>query len=64
MPIDIGLQHSVRIILLKNELVWLKSVDNLNCSFYENKVLYLLPAEEGFIKVLCFHKIKIAQTLV
>ena len=32
-------------------------------SFYENMVLHLMSAEEGFLKVHCFYKIKIAQIL-
>ena len=32
-------------------------------SFYENKVLQLMSAEEGFVKEPCFDKIKIGQTL-
>ena len=32
-------------------------------SFYENMVSTLMSAEEGFVKVPCFHKMKIAQTL-
>ena len=32
-------------------------------SFYENKLLHLMSAEEGFVKVPCLHKMKIAQTL-
>ena len=32
-------------------------------SFYENKVLQLMSAEEGFVKVPCFHNMKFAQSL-
>ena len=32
-------------------------------SFHENKVLHLMPAEEGFVKVPCSCKMKIPQTL-
>ena len=33
-------------------------------SFHENKVLHLMPAEEGFVEIPCFHKMKIVQTLL
>ena len=32
-------------------------------SFVQNKVLHLMSAEEGFVKVPCFAQMKIAQTL-
>ena len=33
-------------------------------SFEQNKVLQLMSAEEGFVKVPCFYKMKIVQTLL
>ena len=33
-------------------------------SFYENKVLHLMSAEEGFVKVPCFDKMKIVHNTV
>ena len=32
-------------------------------TYYERNVHRLISAEEGFVKVPCFHKIKIVQTL-